>query len=225
MSDSLAQTIKDTDLQDITIDLAETLTDSVLEDSIIKDVPILGTIIGLTRSVVNLRDRLFLKKIIYFLTNLNSIPQAKRHDMVSKIESSDDYKIKVGEKLLYIIDKCEDHKSAERSGKLFSAFLDGAITYSDFLRGASIIDKIFSEDLDLFLKENIEDLQKVESLSDDPLSDFQHRLVNAGLFSSSINPVSVEDQNDWKMTDKYIVKGGRASVYLTEIGSVLKMHL
>jgi hypothetical protein len=142
LSQSLEQTIKDTDLQDVTIDLAETFTDAILKDGIVKDIPIFGTIVGLTKSVINLRDRLFLKKIIYFLKNLNSIPKGARHEMISKIDGSDEYKIKVGEKLLYIIDKCEDHKSADNIGKLFCAFLDNAITYADFLRGASIIDNI-----------------------------------------------------------------------------------
>lgn len=225
LSNSLEETIKDTDLQNVTIDLAETVTDSFLNEGIGRDIPIFGTIIGLAKSAMNLKDRLFIKKLIYFLTNLNSIPKAKRQEMIVQIDSSDRYKIKVGEKLIYIIDKCEDHKSAEKIGKLFHAFLNDSITYSEFLRGAVIIDRIFFEDLEIFLKENIENLQKVDTWNDDPLSDFQHRLVTAGLFSSSIDPVTVEDQDDWKMTDKYVVRGGKASVYLTEIGSIFKMYL
>jgi hypothetical protein len=225
LSSSLEKTIKDTDLQNVTIDLAETITDSFFNDGIGKDIPILGTIIGLAKSAINLKDRLFIKKLIYFLVNLNSIPKTKRKEMIDLTDSSDKYTIKVGEKLLYIIDKCDDHKSAEKVGKLFNTFLNDSITYSEFLRAATIIDKVFSEDLELFLKESTENLEKADPYNEDPFSDFQHRLVNAGLLSSSIDPISVEDQDDWKMSDRYVVRGGKASVYLTEIGSTLKKYL
>ena len=225
LSNSLEDTIKDTDLQSMTIDLAETITDSFLNEGIGKDIPIFGTIVGLAKSAMNFKDRLFIKKLIYFLTNLNSIPKTKRQEMIVQIDSSEKYKIKVGEKLIYIIDKCEDHKSAEKVGKLFYAFLNDSITYLEFLRGAAILDRVFFEDLEIFLKESIENLQKVDKWNDDPLSDFQHRLVTSGLLSSSIDPVTVEDQDDWKMNEKYVVSGGKASVYLTEIGSTLKTYL
>jgi hypothetical protein len=40
ISNSLESTLKDTDLQSVTIDLAETFTDSFLHDGILKEIPI-----------------------------------------------------------------------------------------------------------------------------------------------------------------------------------------
>ncbi len=61
ISKSLDQTLKNSDLQNVTIDLAEVCADSLMQDGIIKDVPIIGTIIGMIKSAIQIKDHLFLK--------------------------------------------------------------------------------------------------------------------------------------------------------------------
>lgn len=112
ISNSLEETLKDSDLQGVSINLAETFSDAVLEDGILKDIPLIGTITGLAKATFSLRERLLVKKLIYFITGLKSIDPTERNKMISKVNKSEKYKIKVGEKLLYIIDKCEDHVSS-----------------------------------------------------------------------------------------------------------------
>jgi hypothetical protein len=225
VSDSLEETIKNSDLQNVTADLAETFIDSMLNDGILKDIPVLGTIVGLARSTISLKDRLFLRKVMHFLNEISSVPPEEREAMISQVDSSDSFKIKVGEKLLYIVDKCEDHKAASQIAKLFCSFLKGLISYSDFLRGSRIINSIHFEDLELFLKESKTAIETIEKNSEDPLSEFQHRLINVGLCSMSIDTINIRDQDDWKMTNKYIVEGGKTNVHLTKIGSIIKVHL
>ena len=40
ISNSLEETLKDSDLQSVTIDLAETFTDTMIFDGILKDIPV-----------------------------------------------------------------------------------------------------------------------------------------------------------------------------------------
>jgi hypothetical protein len=47
ITNSFEETLKDTDLQNATIGLAESLTDSLLIDGAAKDIPIIGTIVGI----------------------------------------------------------------------------------------------------------------------------------------------------------------------------------
>lgn len=225
MSSSLEATIKDTDLQNVTLDLAESFADSILKDGLLKDIPIFGTIVGLTKSSLNLRDRLFLKKLIHFLTGLNTIEQAVRHKMISDIDSSSKFKIRVGEKLLYILDKCDDHIAATRIAKLFSSFLKRTISYAEFLMASAIVDRIFVEDLESFITISKDEIEKVQRFNDDPLSEFQHRLINVGICASSIDKINVSDQDDWKAREKYVVEGGEANIYITEIGYIIKKEL
>ncbi len=64
LSKSLEHTLKNSDLQNVTIGLAEVFKDSLMEDGIAKDIPIIGTVIGLGRASIGIKEIFFLKKII-----------------------------------------------------------------------------------------------------------------------------------------------------------------
>ena len=217
LSNSLESTLKDSDLQNITIDLAETFSDALLEDGLLKDIPIIGTIVGLTKVAISLNERLLIKKLLYFISELNNIDQEKRNKLISEIDNSEKERVKVGEKLLFIIDKSEDHITAKYIAIIFKAFLNEQISYSEFLRCSTIIQKIFIQDLDEF----IETISKYNNA----LSDFQNSLITSGICATETERVSIRDQDDYKMDEKYVVEGGSLVVYLTEIGNTLKRVL
>jgi len=151
LSSSFENTLKDSDLQNVTIGLAEVFADSLMEDGIARDIPIIGTVIGLGKTSIGIKEILFLKKIIYFISEIKNISTAKRHRMIDRIDKSGKFRTKVGEKLLYIIDKCEDHEKSQIVAYLFSAFLSEKITYNEFLRASHIIDQVIIEDLKWFV--------------------------------------------------------------------------
>ena len=59
---SLEKTIKDSDLHNVTIGLSETLIDSLIDDGICKDIPIIGSILGVGKVALGVRERFFFKK-------------------------------------------------------------------------------------------------------------------------------------------------------------------
>jgi len=222
LSNSLEETLKDSNLQNVTIELAETFTDSLLNEGLFREIPIIGTIIGLTKASLGLNERLLIKKLIYFIAELKDIDIEKRHKLISKIKSSEKQRISVGEKLLYIIDKSDDHITAKYIAILFSSFLNEKITYSEFLRCSTTIQKLLIQDLEQFIETNTEDLETKITQYDKGLSDFQNSLIISGICATEIDRVSVRDQEDYKMRDKYVVEGGDMLIYLTEIGHTLK---
>jgi hypothetical protein len=224
LSNSLEKTLKDSDLHSFTEGVGEVALDSLLEEGVLKDLPIIGMISGLTKTALNIQDQLFLKKIIRFLTELRNTDYKERNRLITKIDKSEEFEIKVGEKLLYIIDKCDDHISSVYVAKLFRAFLNGEIDYSEFLRGATIIQNIFEEDLKFFLNSKVEELEK-EIKAIDPIPDMENNLVNSELCAMITDEVRVEDQWDHEMPDKYIVEGGNTIIYLTDFGHKIKQLL
>lgn len=225
LSNSLEETLKDSDLQSVTTELAEAFTDTLLSEGVLRDIPVIGTIVGLTKASLNLNDRLLIKKLIYFLSELQDIGIEKRQKLISSIEQSDKHKIRVGEKLLYIIDKCEDHITSKYVAILFSAFLNEEISYQDFLRGSTIIQKLLIQDLEQFLETETKELERKITQWDKGLSDFENSLITVGICSTYTDPVSVRDQDDYKMSNKYVVDGGDLHVYLTDIGYTLKTYM
>jgi hypothetical protein len=206
-SNSFEKTLKNTDLQNVSIDLAEVAIDQLINDGVFKDIPILGTIYGVGKAALQIREILFLKKIIYFLTEIKDVPPYKREQMVETINTSEKFRTKVGEKLLFIIDRCEDYEKAQIIAKLFKAFINETIDYNDFLRSSSIVDRIMIEDLYWFVNHEVEGEMFYE------LDD----LISTGLLT-----FTVEDQSDrdLKLPSKYELRA-----YVSDIGSKIRKVL
>ncbi len=54
-SNSLEETLKDSDLQNVSTGLAEVVLDSLIDDGIAKDIPIIGTVVGLGKAVLGIK--------------------------------------------------------------------------------------------------------------------------------------------------------------------------
>ncbi|CAA0250022.1 hypothetical protein [Tenacibaculum maritimum] len=218
LSTSFNETLKDSDLQNIGGNLSELVIDSVLEDGILKDIPVISTIVGLSNIGIKISDRILLNKIVSFLFELKDISNVKREEMINKIDNSKKYKIKVGEKILLIIDKCNDYENSQYVAKLFSAYVSEKINYVDFLRGANIIQSVQITDFKDFL--NLEKSKFRFSFNSANLNydDVKH-LMHIGLFESNTEEISVREQDDWKNADQpYIVEGGEITYDITELG-------
>ncbi|AOT08751.1 hypothetical protein [Pseudoalteromonas luteoviolacea] len=215
LKDSLNKTLKSTDLHGVTAGLAEVALDSLLEKGVLKDIPIIGSILGLGKAAVTIKDQLFLKKLITFLSETSTVDVEKRNEVISKIESSGKYRVSVGEKLLYIIDRCDDFEKAELVSKVFSAFLNNKMTYDQFLRCTVAIDKVFLTDLYEFINSEWDSID----IADEP------NLLNTGLVGVLGPEVTVEDQWDHKAGNKYIVEGADFLIFVSDIGWLIRETL
>jgi len=148
INSTLDSSLVSDELINITTELTEVSIDSLLQDGILKDIPIIGTLIGLTRIGVSVRDKLFLKKVLLFLYQLKDIPGEKRQSFIEKINSENKFKTKVGESIMLLVDKINDYSKADYLGKLFGATIEGKIDYATFLKLANVIDKCYIPDLD-----------------------------------------------------------------------------
>jgi hypothetical protein len=212
ISKSLEAAIVDPALQDSTAALAEVILDSSIEGGVLRDVPIIGTIIGLGRAAVTIRDRLFLNKLRYLLSEIESVSAEDREEMVSAINDSEEYSIKVGEKILYIVDRCEDHQTATLVGRIFKAFLEGRLDYDSFVRLAGIIDRLHHSTVLDFAKTDWSDID----------ADEVTELIGTGLIELNPMYIRVEDQTDWKRSEKYVVDGGKLTCSVTVLGRELR---
>ncbi len=221
---SLSETLRKSDLQGVSVDITELILDSLLEESILKELPIVGSVLGIGKTVVTVKNQLFLKKILAFLSGVKDVPQEKRLRMIDQVNDSNKFRIKVGEKLVYILDKCDDYIDAKYISQLFAAFLKEEIEYQDFLKGSRIIQDLFVGDLEYFLENEPSIFSRELYLEEAPNED-ELPLINAGILQSSINPINVQDQTDHRADSKYEVSGGEVTIWITTIGDILKRVL
>jgi hypothetical protein len=163
LPDTLTETIKDDNFQSVFTDLGETALDTVLEEGVLKEIPLIGSFFGLAKATMSIQDKLFTKKMLTFLLQLKNTDPESRKKQIEKIDSDPDYKAKVGEKLLYIIDKCEDNEKAIYLGQLFQCYIEEKINYEDFLRASKCIEFTFLYDLKKFIKDKWDNMDMEEA--------------------------------------------------------------
>ncbi|MEI6296536.1 MAG: hypothetical protein WCO84_02700 [bacterium] len=216
---SFDSTLTDSNLQNLSIDIAEFAIDSVLNDGLFKEIPIINTVINLSKIGANIRDRLFLKKIISFMSQLKDIPSEKRKKMIDDINNSQKYRVKVGEKLLYIIDSCEDYEISELIGSVFKYYLEENITYDEFLKTSSVLKNMNKSNFNWFIKErknHFFDLSDVGDLMHTGLFELYYDNVNVDIEKETDHKVLLEGGNEYKASTD-----GGVGVLLSRAGEII----
>lgn len=146
---TMLDTLK-TDLSGVSADYLELGLDSILDDGLLKDIPVVNSIISLYKTGVNLRERFLIKKLLVFLTSLSDTAIEDRIEFIRKHEKES---AKIGEELIILLDRLDHVNKPEYVAKLFKHYLNEEISLIIYRRLCQIIDKCFIEDLK-FLKEN-----------------------------------------------------------------------
>lgn len=155
ISKGITTVLKNENLHNIASEFADTLLDAKLAEGILKEIPGPNVLISIFKGYTSIQDTLFLNKLSYFFKEIKDIPVEDREEMINKIDSSASYRTKFGEKILYIIDKCDDHEKAEIIGHLTSKCMRFEIDYDTLLRCISIIDKCILNDLKWFIRSSL----------------------------------------------------------------------
>ena len=127
--------------------IGELALDNVLDPGLLRDIPIIGMVMGISQTGIAIRDRIFVKKIVRFLTELKSVPEQERRDFVGKLLLDSSHRVDVGEKLLMIIDRLDDYQKAGIVGSLFRHAIKGRITMEEFYRLSVVVERAHLSDL------------------------------------------------------------------------------
>ena len=152
MSDQLKKTAIS-----LTTSLAEVGLDSILNDGILKDVPVLGTCIGIINASKDIQNIIFSKKLRRFIESLNQIPKSEVDlfkDVIAK--RSDDIE-DVANRILMVINASIDSRKSEVVANIFLGYLHGELSTDELKRALELTNTIYVEDLLLVLSEGFID--------------------------------------------------------------------
>ena len=168
-------------------DIGEVMIDAVLDDGILRDIPILSTVVGVGKCISNVSDMLFARKLISFLCGLQDTDAQERRSAIAKWETDSKYRIRVGEVLLNMINRCDDTQKAKWLSKLFYELVlkreDGDL----FMRAEKVLSGLSVMDVLAFLE-----LPK-QSYSCLTLEDGE-RFFHSGLYVSKGGGLEVDDE-------------------------------
>ena len=133
-------------------DLAEVAVDSVLKEGILRDIPVFNTLAAFYRTGVEIRQQLFIKKVVNFLKELSNTTFEKRQKFVEDIERDSNRKREFGEILVLLIDRADSLQKPSILGRLIKYHILGYISYEDATRLAFIVNIVYISDLNYLLK-------------------------------------------------------------------------
>jgi hypothetical protein len=128
-------------------EIAEFTIDQIIDDGILKDIPIVGWIAKGLAISSSISDRIFYHKVLRFLLSIDDIDDSMRSIFIEKIANDYDFKKRVGEHLLIIVDKLDNVDKATLMAKCFNYLLRGSIDHDYFMDLSSIISASTISDL------------------------------------------------------------------------------
>ena len=124
-------------------DLAEVGLDAIMNDGILKDIPILSTAVAVYKIGSSIKERNNLKKLVVFLNALNRgiLDEDKRNEYQQKFKNNEKFRNQEIEYLLVLIDRYISYDKPQLLAKLYLAYLEGVIIWEELTMYAEVIDR------------------------------------------------------------------------------------
>jgi hypothetical protein len=135
------------DSVELSAELLEPLIDTLTDNQILKDVPVLGSAVKIAMLGKTITDRIFLAKVRRFLTAIDPATVTKARKFAEELASGEEDAVRTAEVLILALDEINDLEKAPILAALFAAFLSGEITKADFRRITAAVNSAVADDL------------------------------------------------------------------------------
>lgn len=151
--------------QDLLADNSEAVLDLLMNNEVIKEIPILGSSLKIIRGIQSLRDRAYLNKIKIFLEKIGEINDAQKKILITDSKQNEKSRTKFGDAIFTTIEQSDSTVKVEYIAIGFEAYLNGEINESDLRLICHVLNNTFSDELiDIIENEKpIGDLKNVVS--------------------------------------------------------------
>jgi hypothetical protein len=195
IEDEIINGLNNSDLSNLTVDLAEISLDLFLKDKFLKDLPIIGIITNIYKTSKNILEIVFTKKILVFLQETNKIDPILKKKFVDNLNNNQRKKRQTGETLIMIIEKSDSIEKVKIIANIFIAFLENKINYNTFKRISKMVNNANLTDL-----ENLYNNSKSNKLNDVPYE------VLENLAFTGFMHIGIVEINDAFSFDKHTSK-------------------
>lgn len=150
-SKDLIKSVGSSDFTDLAKEYGElgvdTFISQITDNPLIKEVPILKTIIGVSQGVVALRDKSYLKKIFKFLFQIDKCSKETKDKFEQKMFLHSDEVNKAGEAVWEILEQLSSGEKATMIGKVFQDYMNDNINKDELIYMSEIVEKAHILDL------------------------------------------------------------------------------
>ncbi|EPR71037.1 hypothetical protein [Cyclobacterium qasimii] len=217
MREQFTEIIQSKDLKDISIDLIEKVLDNEISSEILKEVPILKSLVAARNIYQSYTDRIFINKAMNVLLELGETNWKERIELTRELDDDDE---SGPEKILMAIDRLETTKKCKVYGRLCSLKALRKLKYTeDFLRLTKLIQDAYLDDLIL-----VTDFKKGER-KEIHLGDYYPILSLGLIYQESTEQKPIEKNHQYNEYDPEF-KGGEIefNYLLSDLGVTLLEH-
>lgn len=127
-------------------DLAEVGLDSVLDDGLFKDIPLISTAFSIYRIGRSVKERYYVKKLAQFVFSMNNgmADESFREYYKKKLEGDNKQRNQEIEYIMVLIDRYISYDKPEMLAKLYLAYLHEDIMWQEFAMYSEVIDRFFA---------------------------------------------------------------------------------
>lgn len=154
----LVKSFETQELGRLATEYAELGLDSIIDDDVVKGIPILRTAVSLAKIGLNIRDRLYVKKIVMFLVQVGGTAQEQREEFIKK-HCKDNKKFE--EAVFLLLENSDRTEKVSLIGKVFKACILGMIHYANTFQISEMVNRAYWADLkDMFNGNESEEQQQ-----------------------------------------------------------------
>lgn len=146
---------------DIGTDLIELPIDLIIENEVIKDIPVVGAIVKLGKAAGTIRDIHLIKKLVKFIESINNgdIKSDKLEKHKKILEANTKKLNEELESIMIIIDRQLEIDKTKILAELYKAYISCIIDWEDFKSFSDVLERIFLVDIyqlkEIYEKEDI----------------------------------------------------------------------
>ncbi|MEM6813662.1 MAG: hypothetical protein AAF600_04640 [Bacteroidota bacterium] len=148
------QALSNTDdyLKGTKISMGELLLDEVMDNELLKPLPIVSFVHGIYKTGKSVQEAFFTKKVIAFFSGTSNLGQEKRKEFAEKMNKDRQFKDRVIEKTIVILDRMDELNKVELLANLFKNLALDHIDMYQYSKLCSYLDRVFVEDLDFLVR-------------------------------------------------------------------------
>ena len=150
--------IQSKDLKDISIELVDKVLDNEISNDILKEIPILKSLVAARNIYTSITDKIFIKKTMNVLLELGDINWKDRIELTSDLNDDDGSAV---EKILMAINHLETTEKCKVYGRLCKLKALGKLDTDDFLRLTKLIQDAYLDDLYLVTEFKRDEKKKI----------------------------------------------------------------
>ena len=151
MPESLESNILDSVSSEDLISLGETgvelITSTQLEDEVLTQIPIFGTLAKLYKVGIGIREHLFIRKVHGFLFQLKDISDSKRMKFINELSNDARKEKEFGETIIMILESLDNLTKSKIIGNVIKALIEKNINYDLAMRLCSMLNRTYYPDL------------------------------------------------------------------------------